>query len=75
MHTHKIVDGVEVSLTPEEIAIIEAEEIVFAQEKTRLETERITEQQAKADLKASAHAKLVALGLSADEIASLGASK
>ena len=73
MHTHKIVDGVEVSLTPEEIAIIEAEEIVFAQEKARLETERIAEQQAKADLKAAAHAKLSALGLTAEEIASLGA--
>ena len=73
MHTHKIVDGVEVSLTPEEIAIIEAEEIVFAQEKARLETERIAEQQDKADLKAAAHAKLAALGLTAEEIASLGA--
>jgi len=68
MHTHKIVDGVEVSLTPEEIAIIEAEEIVFAQEKARLETERIAEQQAKADLKASALAKLTALGLTETEI-------
>jgi hypothetical protein len=68
-----MVDGVEVSLTAEEIAIIEAEEIAFAQEKTRLETERIAEQQAQANAKASAHAKLSALGLSAEEISALGA--
>jgi len=73
MHTHKIVDGVEVSLTSEEIAIIEAEEAVFAEEKTRLETERIAEQQAQATAKASAIAKLTALGLSAEEISAIGA--
>jgi hypothetical protein len=69
----KMVDGVLIDLTSEEIANIESEAIVFAQEQTRLETERIAEQQAKADLKASAHAKLAALGLTAEEIASLGA--
>lgn len=73
MHTHKIVDGVEVSLTSEEIAIIEAEETAFAQEQTRLEAERIAEQQAQANAKASAIAKLTALGLSADEISAIGA--
>jgi len=73
MHTHKIVDGVEVSLTQEEIEIIEAEETAFEQEKTRLETERIAEQQAQATAKASAIAKLTALGLSAEEISALGA--
>jgi hypothetical protein len=73
MHTHKIVDGVKVSLTSEEIAIIEAEEIVFEQEQTRLKTERIAEQQAQATVKASAIAKLTALGLSAEEISAIGA--
>jgi hypothetical protein len=76
---HRIVCNVstgeitQVDLTAEEIAIIEAEKIVFEQEKTRLETERIALEQAQATAKASAIAKLTALGLSAEEISAIGA--
>jgi len=63
----KMVDGVLIDLTPEEIANIESEAIVFAQEQTRLNTE----QEEKQALKASALAKLTALGLTETEITAL----
>lgn len=57
----------EVELTPEEIAQQEADAIAFEQEQIRRETEI----QAKAAAKASAEAKLAALGLTPEEIAAL----
>ena len=67
IHTHKIIDGVEIQLTSEEIAELDARDLAWEQEQTRLEAE----QQAKENLKASAHEKLAALGLTADEIAAI----
>jgi hypothetical protein len=63
----KMVDGVLIDLTSEEIANIESEGIAFAQEQTRLNTE----QKEKQALKASALAKLTALGLTETEITAL----
>jgi hypothetical protein len=57
----------EVELTAEEIAQREADAVVFAEIKAAEEAAA----QAKAEAKASAEAKLIALGLTADEIAAL----
>ena len=71
--THKLVvdcsTGVatEVELTAEEIAQREADRIAYEAEKERLEQEKLAAE----ELKASAKAKLAALGLTADEIAAL----
>ena len=71
--THKLVvdcsTGVatEVELTAEEIAQREADRIAYEAEKERLEQEKLAAE----ELKASANAKLAALGLTADEIAAL----
>jgi hypothetical protein len=54
-------------MTDEEIAQLNA----FRAEAEEKETQRVAEQTAKAALKASAEAKLAALGLTAEEIAAL----
>jgi hypothetical protein len=56
-----------VPLTAEEIADLEARRVAFEAE----QAEREAAEQAAADAKASAEAKLAALGLSPDEIAAL----
>jgi hypothetical protein len=64
----KVVDGQQLPLTEEEI-------LEFNERGANIETLRLsfaTAEQAKLDLKASAHAKLSALGLSAEEILALG---
>jgi len=53
-----------VPLTAEEIAQREADRIAYEAEKERLEQERLAAE----ELKASANAKLAALGLTPDEI-------
>ena len=58
---------VEIELTDAEVAQLEADRLVAEQERA----EREAADAAKADAKASAQAKLAALGLSADEIAAL----
>ena len=68
-YTHNLVNGVQVILTSEEIAELEARDAALEQQQIAEQTA----EQAKIDLKASAHAKLAALGLTADEIAALGA--
>lgn len=65
----KIVDGVQIELTPEEIIEVQQRQIELQQQREQ----RQTAEQAKIDLKASAHAKLAAIGLTPEEIASLGA--
>jgi len=72
MPTKLIVDcstGVttEVELTTEEIAQREADRIAFEAEQERLEQERLAAE----ELKASANAKLAALGLTPEEIQAL----
>jgi hypothetical protein len=68
--THKLVvdcsTGVvaEVELTAEEIAQREADRIAYEAEKERLEQEKLAAE----ELKASANAKLFALGLTPEEI-------
>jgi hydroxylamine reductase (hybrid-cluster protein) len=68
--THKLVvdcsTGVatEVELTAEEIAQREADRIAYEAEKERLEQEKLAAE----ELKASANAKLAALGLTPEEI-------
>ena len=57
----------EVELTAEEIAQREADEIAWAEENIKREAEK----QARAAAKASAEAKLAALGLTPEEIAAL----
>ena len=56
-----------VTLTAEELAQRDADAAAFAQ----AEAERLAEEQAKADAKAAAESKLVALGLTTEEIAAL----
>ena len=72
MPTKLIVDcstGVttEIELTAEEIAQREADRIAFEAEQERLEQERLAAE----ELKASANAKLAALGLTPEEIQAL----
>ena len=68
--THKLVvdcsTGVvaEVELTAEELAQREADRIAYEAEKERLEQEKLAAE----ELKASANAKLAALGLTPEEI-------
>lgn len=57
----------EIELTPEEIAQREADAIAFTEEQAKLKAE----EQAKLAVKEAAHAKLVALGLTLEEISSL----
>jgi hypothetical protein len=57
----------EVELTAEEIAQREADRIAFEAEQERLEQERLAAE----ELKASANAKLAALGLTPEEIQAL----
>lgn len=58
---------IEVELTAEEIAQREADRVAFEAEQARVQAEA----EAKAAAKEAAHAKLAALGLTADEIAAL----
>ena len=64
-----LVDGIERDATEEEIARIEANKISSLIDESNL----ALAQQAQANAKASAHAKLSALGLSAEEISAIGA--
>lgn len=57
----------EVELTAEEIAQREADRIAYEAEKERLEQEKLAAE----ELKASANAKLTALGLTPEEIQAL----
>jgi len=67
-HTHKLIDGVRVDLTAEEIAELNVKDEV---ENKKMADARIVETNAatkKINDKASANAKLKALGLTDDEI-------
>jgi len=67
-HTHKLIDGVRVDLTAEEIAELNVKDEV---ENKKIADARIVETNAatkKINDKASANAKLKALGLTDDEI-------
>ena len=67
-HTHKLIDGVRVDLTAEEIAELNVKDEV---ENKKIADARILETNAatkKINDKASANAKLKALGLTDDEI-------
>jgi hypothetical protein len=57
----------EIPLTEEELAQSEADQLAYEQK----EAERLAEEEAKAEAQASATSKLVALGLTAEEIAAL----
>lgn len=60
-------ESVEVPLTPEELEQRELDRIAYEAQ----EAERLAAEQAKKELEESANAKLLALGLTADEIAAL----
>ena len=60
-------EAIELELTDEEIAQMEAQAVVFAEQRAQEEAEAA----AKAAAKASAEAKLAAIGLTAEEIAAL----
>ncbi len=57
----------EIPLTEEELAQREADQLAYEQQ----EAQRLAEEEAKAEAEASATSKLVALGLTAEEIAAL----
>jgi hypothetical protein len=70
-HTHKLVDGVRIDLTAEEITALNTADTI---ENQRIIDTRIAETNAatkKINDKASANAKLKALGLTDDEIEAL----